>query len=72
MKGIVFEKDTNGKNRFVRFDLRQYGEQLRPLLQELGFEQVSDSWEEGLTSKEFLTAAKEIPRKKFDGRSKVS
>ena len=66
MKGVTFEKDASGKNRFVRFDLEQYGEQLRPLLQELGIEQKPEGWEDGLTSEEFLTAAKKILRKKFD------
>lgn len=36
MKGITFEKDANGKNRFIRFDLKQHGEELRPLLEKKG------------------------------------
>jgi len=35
-------------------------------LQELGIEQKPEGWEDGLTSEEFLTAAKKILRKKFD------
>lgn len=26
MKGITFEKDANGNNRYVRFDLNKYGD----------------------------------------------
>lgn len=26
MEGITFEKDKNGENRYVRFDLKQHGE----------------------------------------------
>ncbi len=72
MKGITFEKDINGKDRFVRFDLRQFGKELQPLLQKLGFVQVPDDWEEGLSSKEFLMTAKKVLRKKFDDRNKIS
>lgn len=67
MKGVTFEKDSSGKNRYVRFDLQQYGEQLRPIFQKLGIEYTPDDDENGLISDEFLTAAKKLLRKKFDG-----
>lgn len=72
MKGITFEKDANGNHRYVRFDLLQYGEELKPLLEKLGIEHKLDDWENGLTSEEFLTAAKKMLLKKFDERNKVS
>lgn len=68
MKGVTFEKDSIGKNRYVRFDLQQYGEQLRPIFQKLGIKYTPDNRENGLTSDEFLTAAKKLLRKKFDDR----
>lgn len=72
MKGVTFEKDASGKNRYVRFDLQQYGEQLQPLFQKLGIEHTPDDWEYGLTSEQFLTAAKKLLHNKFDERNKVS
>lgn len=71
MKGVTFEKDANGKERYVRFDLEQYGEKLRPILKELGVVQAPEGWDEALTPEEFLTEAKKMIRQKFDERSKV-
>lgn len=75
IKGIKFEKDANGNNRYVRFDLNKYGDILRPLLKKLGVaksdEQAPEGWEDALTSEEFFEKSKKILRRKFDERSKV-
>jgi hypothetical protein len=71
VKGISFEKDTTGANRYIRIDIRQHEKILRPLLQQLGITE-DDEMLGSLTSEEFLSEAKKLLRKKFDGRSKVS
>ncbi|MFA7444849.1 MAG: hypothetical protein WCY89_02800 [Flavobacteriaceae bacterium] len=74
MKGVTFEKDTNGKDRFVRFDLEQHGEELRPLLEKMGLtqpEEPLEGWDEALTPEEFLAEAKKIIRQKFEERNKI-
>lgn len=71
MKGVTFEKDANGKDRYVRFDLKQYAEELRPLLDKIGYSQPPEGWEEALTSEEFFEEAKKMLRRKFDERSKI-
>lgn len=75
MKGVTFEKDANGKNRYIRFDLNKYGAELRPLLKKLGIvdeeEQAPEGWEEALTSEEFLVESKKMIRKIFNERNKV-
>jgi hypothetical protein len=54
--GIQFEKDTYGRNAYVRIDMKKYGEKIIPLLEEIG---VIDSsfehdWQRGLTAEEFM------------------
>lgn len=71
MKGVTFEKDANGKERYVRFDLEQYGEKLRPILEDIGAGQAPEGWDEALTPEEFLKEAKKMIRQKFDERNKV-
>lgn len=75
MKGVTFEKDANGNNRYVRFDLNKYGEELRPLLKKMGIvdeeEQAPEGWEDALTSEEFFEETKKMLRRKFDERSKI-
>lgn len=71
MKGVTFEKDASGKKRFVRFDLKQHGERLRPILENLRKIQPPDGWDEALTSEEFLTEAKKMIRRKFEERNKI-
>lgn len=71
MKGVTFEKDKNGENRYVRFDLNQHGERLRPILEDLGEVQPPEGWDEALTPEEFLAAAKKMIRQKFEERNKI-
>jgi len=72
IKGITFEKDTKGNNRYIRIDMKRHARVLHPLLQQWGVQQYPDGWEDGLTSEEFLTEAKTMLHKKFDARNKVS
>lgn len=72
IKGISFEKDENGNDRYVRFDLQRYANYLQPIFQKLGIHNAPEGWEEGLNSKEFLTEAKKLLRKKFDQKNKIS
>lgn len=71
MKGVTFEQDANGKNRFVRFDLKQHGERLRPILDELEDVQPLDGWDEALTTEEFFEEAKKLIRRKFQEKNKI-
>ena len=72
VKGVTFEKDTKGNDRYVRIDMTQHAQLLNPLLQQLGVLRYPCGWEDGLTSDEFLLEAKAMLRKKFDDRNKVS
>lgn len=71
MKGVTFEKDKDGKNRYVRFDLREHGEKLRPILEEIGEVLPPEGWEDGLTSEEFFEEVKKMLRRKFYLSSQV-
>jgi len=71
VKGVTFEKDAKGNNRYIRIDMVRHAHVLYPLFQQLGIQQYPDGWKDGLTSEEFLKEAKTLLRKKFDGRSKV-
>jgi len=66
VKGITFEKDAKGNNRYIRIDMMEHAQLLNPLLQQLGVLQYPEGWEDGLTSDEFLSEAKTMLRKKFD------
>jgi hypothetical protein len=72
VKGVTFEKDAKGNDRYIRIDLMRHAHALYPLLQQWGIEQYPDEWENGLTSEEFLSEAKTILQRKFNGRNKVS
>ena len=72
VRGITFEKDVNGNNRYIRIDMTRHAQALYPLLQQLGVMQYPDGWEDGLTSEEFLEEAKAILKKKFNDRNKIS
>ncbi|MCL1943825.1 MAG: hypothetical protein FWF54_09805 [Candidatus Azobacteroides sp.] len=72
VKGITFEKDAKGNNRYIRIDMMRHAQLLNPLLQQLGILQYPDGWENGLTSDEFLSETKIMLRNKFDDRNKIS
>ena len=65
VKGITFEKDANGHNRYLRIDMKRHAQLLNPLLQQLNASLYPDGWEDGLTSDEFLSEVKIMLRKKF-------
>lgn len=71
IKGVTFEKDADGNDRYVRFDLQKYGQKLQPLLDELGVTKTPEGWENALTPEEFLKEAKNRIRQKWDERNKV-
>lgn len=70
LKGISFEKDGEGNNRYVRIEINRYAEELKPFFEKIGVSKLND-WNEGLTSQEFLEEAKKILRKKFDERNLI-
>ena len=72
IRGISFEKDARGNDRYIRIDMMHHAQVLYPLLQQMGVLQYPDGWENGLTSEQFLKEAKTMLRKKFDGRNQVS
>jgi hypothetical protein len=55
--GIQFEKDTSGRNVFVRIDLKKYGKQIAPFLEEIGVsidtKEFENDRQRGLTPEEF-------------------
>ena len=67
VQGVTFEKDTMGVNRYIRIDMLQHAETLRPLMQTLGINPILDGWEEGLTSEEFLKEANKLLDSKIGG-----
>lgn len=75
MKGITFEKDAKGNNRYIRFYLQRYEKELRPLLKKLGIvieeEKAPEGWEDALTPEEFLVESKRIIRELFGERGKI-
>ncbi len=68
--GVYFEKDANGNDRFVRFDMQRHGHRLQPLLEELGCVQAPEGWDDAMTLEEFAAEAKQMLRNKFDERGK--
>lgn len=70
LKGISFEKDSEGKNQYVRIEINRYAEELKPFFEKIGVSKLND-WDEGLTSQEFLEESKKLLRKKFDERNPI-
>lgn len=69
IKGVKFEKDEHGNNRYIRVDIERYAEELKPLFQKIGINNKPEGWDESLSSEEFLTEAKKLLRNKFDERN---
>ena len=72
IRGITFEKDAKGNDRYIRIDMMCHAQVLYPFLQQMGVLQYPYGWEDGLTSEEFLEEAKTMLRKKFNAKNKVS
>jgi hypothetical protein len=54
--GIKFENDTKGKRRYVRIDLKKYGNEITPFLEKVGAVEEDDfekRWANGVTPEEF-------------------
>jgi len=70
--GIKFEKDTKGENRFVRIDLKKYGKEINPFLENIGavepddFEQL---WTNGISIEEARKETHEMITAHFANKS---
>lgn len=51
VSGIEIEKNKKGEDAFIRIDLKKYGKQLQPFLEEIGLidDDFEKEWENGLT-----------------------
>lgn len=49
--GVEIEKNADGQDAFVRIDLKKYGKEIRPFLEEVGVieETFEEKWKRGLT-----------------------
>jgi len=54
VSGIEIEKNKKGEDAFIRIDLKKYGKQLQPFLEEIGLidNDFEKEWENGLTLEE--------------------
>jgi len=54
VSGIEIEKNKKGEDAFIRIDLKKYGKQLQPFLEEIGLieDDFEKEWENGLTRDE--------------------
>ena len=54
VSGIEIEKNKKGEDAFIRIDLKKYGKQLQPFLEEIGLidDDFDKEWENGLTLEE--------------------
>ena len=57
--GIQIEKDTKGNDAFIRINLKKYGAQLQPFLEQFGVVKDLDDdfekeWKNGITKEEFI------------------
>ncbi|WP_297904524.1 hypothetical protein [uncultured Parabacteroides sp.] len=73
VSGIELEKDAAGNNRYVRIDLKKYGDMINPVLKQLGVklsdnqvDKFEQDWERSLTIEEFRIHAKQELRKHFN------
>ena len=56
MEGILFETDAIGKRTHVRIDLKRFGNQIAPFLEEIGVvddDQFMRDWQRALTVDDF-------------------
>ena len=54
VSGIEIEKNKKGEDAFIRIDLKKYGKQLQPFLEEIGLidDDFEKEWKNGLTRDE--------------------
>ena len=55
VSGIEIEKNKKGEDAFIRIDLKKYGKQLQPFLEEIGLidDDFEKEWKNGLTRDEW-------------------
>jgi hypothetical protein len=64
--GIQFEKDTSGRNVFVRIDLKKYSEQIAPFLEKIGVSIDMDEFEYNVQRGLTLEEVKKEMHKRID------
>ena len=54
VSGIEIEKNKKGEDAFIRIDLKKYGKQLQPFLEEIGLidDDFEKEWENAITREE--------------------
>ena len=54
VSGIEIEKNKKGEDAFIRIDLKKYGKQLQPFLEEVGLieDDFEKEWENAITREE--------------------
>jgi len=54
--GIEIEKNAKGQDTFIRIDLKKYGKQLQPFLEEVGLseDEFEKEWANSITKEELL------------------
>lgn len=62
ISGIEYEKNTKGENTHIRINLKKYGKQLQPFLEQIGIAETIDDfdeeWKNSYTSKEARAISK--------------
>ena len=72
LQGVTFEKDITKSSRYISITGNRQIKTLQSFLQKPNTELYPEGWEEGLTSDEFLTATKQMLRKKFNNKNQIS
>lgn len=58
ISGIQYEKNTKGENTHIRINLKKFGNQLKPFLEQIGVVKTDDEfdkeWEEAITGDELV------------------
>jgi len=62
ISGIQFEKNTKGENTYIRINLKKFGNQLKPFLEQIGVEKADDEfdkeWKEAITGEDARVESK--------------
>jgi hypothetical protein len=62
ISGIQFEKNTKGENTYVRINLKKFGDQLQPFLEQIGIKKEEDEfdneWKDAISGEEARVESK--------------
>jgi len=72
LQNITLKKSVQGNNRYISIAGTQRISLPQPIVQKLNTALYPEGWEDGLSSDEFLTATKQMLRKKFDEKNQIS